>query len=457
MKKSKLLVVAGTAILGAALASCGRSGAAVAPKVSYIIDENNAVYKVIKEAEQMDAKELYKKAMEEMRGKEFTGIGNSSRGKTAKEYFINYLKGNDADGNPSEAVKAAFPYADPAFTTTINWTQPKENSIFTMIDTDIKAANHSISMTLIQDANQIAAKEISTGNFYNYVPKEWTGSEDNKEPFALQSLNKIFEFNNKGGKTFNNCWDFVRTGETPMFMAPASEPVGRNWLIMLTQKNYSDILMKAAAALTGAEKTRIDGEAEKLAGKAKEFGLDAKSGKYALAYSKLWLNQYAKRTDDGPICEELVTNAAAGSSALIVYSKLRSIGETDISSKKNVTVAAYQNGYKGIGGYMYKHYLQILKTSPMPWTSCAFIHFMTCTYDGFKAWGKDIGGYCSNTTKGINQDHSNDGGTEFPVLNDKGYDWWTATGEGKGNLVVEDGAYCASVELTVGTWLDNLK
>ena len=242
-----------------------------------------------------------------------------------------------------------------------------------------------------------------------------------------------------------------------MFMAPASEPVGRNWLIMLTQKNYSDILMKAAAALTGAEKTRIDGEAEKLAGKAKEFGLDAKSGKYALAYAKLWLNQYAKRTDDGPICEELVTNAAAGSSALIVYSKLRSIGETDISSKKNVTVAAYQNGYKGIGGYMYKHYLQILKTSPMPWTSCAFIHFMTCTYDGFKAWGKDIGGYCSNTTKGINQDHSNDGGTEFPVLNDKGYDWWTATGEGKGNLVVEDGAYCASVELTVGTWLDNLK
>jgi hypothetical protein len=82
---------------------------------------------------------------------------------------------------------------------------------------------------------------------------------------------------------------------------------------------------------------------------------------------------------------------------------------------------------------------------------------MTCTHDGFAAWGKDIGGYCSNTTAGVNQDHSKDGGTDFPVLNDKGYDWWVGQGEGKGNLVVEDGAYCAAAELTVGTWLDTLK
>ncbi|MCR4561795.1 MAG: hypothetical protein K5694_01110 [Bacilli bacterium] len=456
MKKSKLLVVASSILMGTALAACGGAGTSVTPKVSYIIDENNPVYKVIKEAQTLEAKELYKKAMEEINGKEFTGIGNSSRGKTAKEYFINYLKGLDKDGNVSEKIRAEFPYYSEDFSCTINWTQPKENSIFTMIDTDIKASNHTISMTLIQDANQIAEKEINTGNFYNYIPKEWTGEDGNKEPFALQSLNKIFEFNNLGNKTFTNCWDFVRTGETPMFMAPDSEPVGRNWLIMLTNKKYSDILMEAANALTGDEKTRIEREAADLAGKATEFKLDATSGKYGLAFAKLWLKQYAERTDDGPICNELVTADAAGASACIVYSKLRSITESDTSSKRNVTVAAYQDGYKGIGGYMYKHYLQVLKTSPFPWTSCAFIHFMTCTYDGFAAWGKDIGGYCSNTTPGINQDHSNDGGTEFPVLNDKGYDWWTGTGDGKGNLVIEDGAYCAANELTVGTWLDTL-
>ena len=74
MGKHKLFVVAGATLLGAALSACGGGGSAVAPKVSYIIDENNPVYKVIKQAETMEAKELYKKAMEEINGKDFTGM-----------------------------------------------------------------------------------------------------------------------------------------------------------------------------------------------------------------------------------------------------------------------------------------------------------------------------------------------------------------------------------------------
>ena len=447
MKKNKLLVFASAVLAMAALSACGGNKGTTDTRVA----------DVIAEAQKMDANDLYKKAMEEINGKEYYAVGNSSRGATAGKYFINYLKGLDKDGNVSEEIRAAFPHYNPDFNFTLNWNQPKENGIFSQIDADIAASNHELSMTLIQDANQIASKEIATGHLLNYVPKEWKGDQSNKEPFALQSLNKIFEFNNKGTKTFMNCWDFVRTGEAPMFMAPASEPVGRNWLIMCTQKKYSDILMSAAQALTGEEKTRIEGVANGLASKATEFKLDATSGKYGLAFAKLWIEQYNKQTDDGPICKELVKTESADASGCLVYSKLRSIEETEVSSKKNVTVAAYQDGYVGIGGYMYKHYLQVLKTSPYPWTSCAFIHFMTCTHDGFAAWGKDIGGYCSNTTEGVNQDHSHDGGEEFPVLNDKGYDWWTATGAGKGNLVIEDGTYCASVELSVGTWLDTLK
>lgn len=436
-----LLAVAATTLGG--LTSCGGGS-------------KSEVEKVIEEAMTLDAKDLYKKAMEELDGKTMTGIGNSSRGKTAKEYFINYLKGNDADGNPSTAVQEAFPYYNPNFTGQIEWTQPKENSIFTMIDSDVNGSNHSIAMTLIQDANQIDAKEIQTGNLLNYVPKEWNGDADNKEPFALQSLNKVFEFNNLDtSKTFMNCWDFVREGETPLFMKPSSEPVGRNFLIMLTQQKYSDILKNAYEAISDAtQKARIETTADGLKEKATQLGLTHDSAKYALAYIQLFVKQYAERSDDGPICNELVTNSARGASGLLVYSKLRSVTETEESSKKNVTIAAYQDGYKGIGGFMYKHYLQVLKTSPYPWTSCAFIHFMTCTYDGFKAWGKDIGGYCSNNTAGINQDHSQDGGTEFACLNDKGYEFWTGTGDGKGNMVVEDGAYCSEKDVTVGTWID---
>ena len=48
------------------------------------------------------------------------------------------------------------------------------------------------------------------------------------------------------------------------------------------------------------------------------------------------------------------------------------------------------------------------------------------------------------------QDHSKDGGDEFPAKNDRGYDWWLNTGK----LVVEDPAYCASVADTMGDFID---
>lgn len=468
MKKNLSLLVVSAALIGATLTGCGGH-------------ETSYVEGVIEQAQKMSANELYAKAIEELDGKTLVGVGNSSRGKTAQAYFINYLKGLDAEGNVSEKIRKEFPGYKEDFKGAVDWTQPKSNGIFAQIDADVAGSNHQLSMTLIQDANQIDAKEVQTGNLLNYVPKEWEGDADNKQPFALQSLNKVFEFNNLDKtKTFKNCWDFVRTGETPMFMAPASEPVGRNFLIMLTNQKYSDILQSAAEAIGDAtEKSRIKTVADGLEQKAKDMKLTHPSAKYGLAYIKLFIEQYNEQPDDGPICASLVKNSAAGQSGLLVYSKLRSISETDETSKKNITIAAYQDGYKGIGGYMYKHYLQVLKTSPLPWSSCAFIHFMTCTYDGFAAWGRDIGGYCSNNKAGVNQDHSADGKgtlatekdangvyaftkdatkeTVFPALNDKGYAWWTGTGDGKGNMVIEDGAYCAKMDITVGTWLDNLK
>ena len=41
----------------------------------------------------------------------------------------------------------------------------------------------------------------------------------------------------------------------------------------------------------------------------------------------------------------------------------RSVEESAETSVNNIAVAAYQDGYQGIGGYAYKHYLQVLKLS----------------------------------------------------------------------------------------------
>ena len=400
------------------------------------------VEEVIAQAQTMTNEELYKKAIEESNGKTLYGIGNSSRGKTAGASFVEMLK-----------------TIDPSYTGVIEWSQPKNNSIFTTLNADIKSAQHIYSMTLIQDGNQIQTKMLETGNLLNFIPLEWKNSEGvdeaaNGHPLALQTLNKVFMFNNTTGAAFDNCWDFVAEGMAPLYMGVNSELVGKNFLYMLTYETYADYLKEAFDALSDAEKAYFQPTIDAMAPEAEALGLEAENAKYSLAYIKLWCEQYNEQTDDGPICNTLVTTSAAGQAGLLVYSKLRSVTESAEASVNNITIAAYQDNYVGIGGYAYKHYLQVVKTSPLPWTSCAFIAYMTTTQEGFAAWGKDMGGYSANPV--CNQDHSKDGYVDgvdvYPAKDDHGYEWWTSA-EG-GQLVVEDPAYCAQVSFDLGDWID---
>lgn len=390
---------------------------------------------VIAQAQNMTNEELYKKAIEEANGKSLFGVGNSSRGKTAKETFLAVLKG-----------------IDPAFDATIEWQQPKNNSIFDML-----TGSSEFFMTLIQDGNQIQSKMLDTGELLNFVPKDWLAAENvavenNQSPLALQTLNKVFMFNNLGDKTFTNCWDFVAEDVHPLFMAPNSEPVGKNFLYMLTRDDYATVLKDAFDKLDAGKQEKLSPVIAEMEAEAADLGLQGENVKYALAWIKLWCTQYQEETDDGPICNTLVATSAAGQSGLLVYSKLRSVEESADRSVNNITVAAYQDGYEGMGGYAYKHYLMIPKNSQFPWTACAFIAYMTTTKEGFAAWGKDMGGYAP--VPACMQDHSKDGfvnGVDtYAAKNDRGYDWWLNTGK----LVVEDPAYCASVADTMGDWID---
>ena len=456
MKMAKSLKVVMLLASTLSMAACGSKESTVASDSSSTL---TGVEAIIAEASKMDQKDLYKKALEELNGKKMYCVGNSSRGKKGIPYFLAYLRGNrietDESGNTVEVadddIRAAFPYYNESFNGEIDWQQPKNNKIFDQITGDVKGA-HTLSMTLIQDGAQIQSKMLDTGYLLKYVPKEWKGSADDSEPLlALQSLNKVFEFNNLDTtKSYTNVWDFVADGETPLFMGVNSEPVGRNFLVQLTAPKYATMMKEAYDQLTGDKKAYVDAALEAVKDVAASYDLEGDYVNYSLAFDYLWMKQYNEQTDDGPICNTLVTKSAAGQSGLLVYSKLRSVNETDDSSKKNVTVAAYQDNYVGIGGFMYKHYMAVLKTSPLPWTSCALIHFLTTTENGFKAWGNDIGGYASDDNVRAKFDHTNDGGTDYSVINDKGYSWW------KERCVVEDPSYVASKAL-LPSWFDSLR
>ncbi len=396
---------------------------------------------VIAQAQTMTLEELFKKAIEESNGKDFYAVGNSSRGKSALPLFVEELQ-----------------KIDPSYTLNWDWQQPKENKIFDQLTEDVNGANHVMSMTLIQDGNQIQSKMLDTGILLNFVPKDWTeaegvAKENNENPLALQTLNKVFEYNNLTDKTYTNMWDFVAEGEAPLFMGVNSELVGKNFLYMMTNEKYATWAKDAYEAWAG-KNDEYDALIEDMKLDAEDLGITGENANYGLAWVYLWCEKYNEQTDDGPICNTLVTKSAAGQAGLLVYSKLRSVEETAESSVNNVTVAAYQDGYTGIGGYAYKHYLMLTKTSPLPWTSCALIAFMTTTKDGFKAWGKDMGGYAP--VPACMQDHSKDGYVDgvdtYPAKNDRGYDWWL----NEGHLVVEDPAYCASVSGTMSDWIDGI-
>ncbi len=394
----------------------------------------DSVADVIAQAQGMTNEELYAKAIAESHDATLYGVGNSSRGKTAGATFVEMLKG-----------------IDPTYNGTVEWSQPKNNTIFDMLN------EGQYFMTLIQDGNQIQSKMLDTGKLLNFVPKQWkeaegVAAENNENPLALQTLNKVFMFNNLGEKTYTNCWDFVLDGNHPLFMAPNSEPVGKNFLYMLTRDDYATIVKEAYDKLDDAKKAQIDPIIAEVEPEAADLGLTGENSKYALAWIAMWCRGYQEETDDGPICNTLVTTSAKGQSGLLVYSKLRSIEETADASVNNITVAAYQDGYEGFGGYAYKHYLMIPKDSQYPWTACAFIAYMTTTQEGFAAWGKDMGGYAP--VPACMQDHSKDGYVDgvdtYPAKNDRGYDWWINTGK----LIVEDPAYCASVSDAMGDWID---
>ena len=425
MKKIIALVLALILVVPFVLTSCNKPA-----------KEQSEVQKIIAQAQTMTLEELAKKAIAESNGKTFYGVGNSSRGKTALPLFIDYLKSIDS-----------------SYTLTFEWQQPKNNKIFDQLTSDSLKTTGTFAMTLIQDGNQIESKMVKTGILDTFIPKEWADANgvkaDTYEVYlALQTLNKVFMFNNTGDKTYTNCWDFVAPGEHGLFMDIDSEIVGKNFLYMLTAPTYAKNLKDAFDALSNEKQLLFKSTIDALAADAKDLGLD-ENGKYALAWIKLWVESYNAQVDDGPICNTLVDKSATDQFGLLVYSKLRSVQESETVSKNNITVAAYGDGYEGMGGYGYCHYLFVTDNSPLPWTACAFIAYMTCTVDGFSAWGKDMGGYSSNPTVAAGTEEKYEHKTKE---GDKGYDWWV----GKGKLVLEDPAYCSSVAFTVGSWIEML-
>jgi iron(III) transport system substrate-binding protein len=422
-----------------------------------------ALQAAITDAESLSRADLMKKAVTELKaagnGAKIKVLAVTSRGgkDAAKIEFIKEL--NAAGASYDETTAASAPVA---YSSTV------DGQIYTTLTGEISNNVNNNDGAILQDGYQLQKKFIDKGYFTNYIPKEWkddatTLKNGNDNPFTLQYNFKTWMYNNKGlpNMKIDNIWDITSDAYKGklLTMDPKNENVNMDWLIMLTQPDQAAALKAAFNADSNDNKTL---DLTKYADKAGDL-------KYSYAFIDKYIENAVFYADDGKAVDALAKTP--GSIGWIVYSKIQNIKETADTSKKNIVIAALGNENSdgtnpgsskvaGFGGFMYKHYMSLMPTTKMPYTTMAFFNVLSTTVNGYKAWAEDVGDYPSMVS--INLDRTKNGhGTlattadssgvfaftqkaddsnVFPCLNDPTATWWNDTAK----VIVETPSFIGS-------------
>lgn len=310
-------------------------------------------------AENMTHEELLEKALAE--DGTFVVYGNTSRIITAAEEF-GALHGITIEGN-----------------------NLKDSEIYTKLSTEIRGKAKGADMVMIQDGASLQSQALDTGYLVNFVPASVRAGVDehDQNPLIQQFINKVFIWNNLGESVpaITNVWQLTEPEMkgNVIFKTPDAEQVNMNFLVMLTNEEWSQKLEQAYESLYG---TPID------------------LGDYENAGYK-WIAEFLQNctfgNSDTTIAEEISQETAQGKIGLFVLSKLRSSSVyTD-----NLTVGQYEATQTGtpiepFSGFMYPMYAMVSSNASRPYTAMLFIEYLM-TADGFKPWGKSIGAYSTNT------------------------------------------------------------
>lgn len=287
-----------------------------------------------------------------------------------------------------------------------------ETDMFTKLETEIGTAADGADMALLQNAYLMQSLLIDEGSLLNYFPQMYKDviPAEYQSPTAMLLVNKLFMWNNTGGDIgLDNIWQLAEPEYKGKiyFKDPNTEPVGMNFLIMLTSPEWSAKIEAAYKDLYGKAWTQTN---NKFPSAAHEW------------IDKFLANCSFEYTADGGIATGL-TNGAPGNVGLFVFSKLRG----NAAAREKLSVAADLNCF---AGFMYPTYAQVCKDTDMPYTSALFINFIL-SEEGSSPWTNEgvMGNYSVNTSIPL-QDGT---GIDHEV------DYWLE------RCVVEDGQYLASV------------
>ncbi len=297
----------------------------------------------------------------------------------------------------------------------LEYSSVSETDMFTKLTTEIGSAAEGADMALLQNAYMMQSLLIDDGLVLNYFPSSYSGVIDDRyeNPLACLFVSKLFLWNNTAGDiNLHNVWQLTEEeykGKI-FFKDPTAEPVGLNFLIMLTSPEWT---------------TKLEIAYENLYGKKWDNTASYKSAAYE--WIDLFLSNCSfEYTADGGIATG-VTNGKPGNVGLFVFSKLRS----NEAARKNLTPCYEMEGFSG---FMYPTYAQVCRDTDMPYTCALFINYIL-SEEGSDPWTNEgvMGNYSANVS--------------IPVKDssglDRAFDYWN------NRCVVEDGEYLASAYIDV--------
>ena len=291
-----------------------------------------------------------------------------------------------------------------------------EADMFTKLSTEVNSAAQGADMALLQNAYRMKNELISEDLLVNYFPEKYKDvvAAEYQDPAAILFVSKLLFMNKTGeAKDLTNVWELTEDAQKGniYFKNPEDEPVGMNFLIMLTSDEWN---AKLEAAYKNYYGKNWDNQAN-YTSCAYEF-LDKFLANCNYTYSA-----------DGGICTG-IAEGNPGSIGLFVFSKLR----TNEAARNNLQICATANdgaGIEGFAGFMYPTYAQICADTDMPYTCALFINYLL-SQEGGAAWNNEnnMGSYLANTSIPLVPDATG---------LDKEVDYWLE------RCVIEDGAYLA--------------
>ena len=261
----------------------------------------------------------------------------------------------------------------------------KDGEIYTKLETEIGGKTKGADMVMIQDGASLQDIAIAQGYLVNFVPASVKDkvAEGDQNPLIQQFINKVFIWNNKGENVpaITNVWQLTEEQYKGniVFKSPDAEQVNMNFLVMLTNEEWSGKLAEAY---------------KNLYGKVIDLGDYPNAGYKWIAE---FLSNCVFGNSDTTLAEEVSQETAQGKIGLFVLSKLRSSSVYT----ENLTVGQYQAAETGtpiepFSGFMYPMYAMVSANAQRPYTAMLFIEYLMGA-DGFKPWGKSIGAYSGNS------------------------------------------------------------